>query len=300
MSNASRNLLQGAYDLQVHAGPDIVPRKIDAVELVQEARRAGMDGVLIKDHVTMTADRAAILNRLYPDFQVFGALALNYPVGGLNPEAVIAAIRHGASQIYMPTFAAANDVVRNGGIKPVFKNLFPRGETKGLRIIDEAGRLLPEVEHIIEIMSESDAILGTGHLSPEESLLLIAQAARRGVKHILVTHAMGKSVDMSVRDQKRAVELGAHIEQSYLGCTPFSCQKNQKEQRREIRKMASQIRAIGAEHLILSTDLGQKKNISPVEGLSQFIENLLIEGISEDEIDLMVRLNPEKLLGARK
>ena len=62
-------ILQGAIDAHVHAAPDMQTRKIDCLELVQEARKKGMAGVFIKDHVTLTSDRAYILNKIYSRFQ---------------------------------------------------------------------------------------------------------------------------------------------------------------------------------------------------------------------------------------
>ena len=283
---------RGAYDLQVHVEPDVVPRKQDAIELIADARQAGMAGILIKDHMTLTSDRARLLSKIYDDIEVYGSLALNYPVGGLNPEGVKAASRCGVAKVYITTFSAAWDIEKNGGIPSHFQDFFPEGESRGLRIVDDRERLLPSVEKILDIMASSEAILGTGHLSPRESLILIEQAALRGVKKILVTHAMLELVDMSVEEQKEAVQMGAMIEQSYLACTPLVCDDPEKQ----LQRMATQIREVGASNVILSTDLGQTGNIKPVAGIKEFAQKLFQCGIEADQVELMLKHNPRRLL----
>jgi hypothetical protein len=290
---ASHKLLAGAIDLHVHAFPDIRPRRIDATELIDEAKRAGMVGVLIKDHVTITSDRAYILNKIFPDFTVFGSIALNYTVGGLNPAAVKAAVGLGVKQVYMPTYSAAYGIKKHGVMNKTFADLFPPNGKKGISILSKKGTVLPEIDTILRTINENDVILGTGHLSPAESLKLVA--SQLGVRKILVTHPSSLLTDMSLDDQKKAVEMGALIEHCYVGCTPFTSTGRSLPP----KVMADQIKGVGAGHCIMSTDFGQLKNLTPVEGMREFIEEMLANGIMEDEIDWMIRKNPRKLLNLR-
>src|SRR5687767_7121390 len=102
----SMDLLRGAIDTHVHSFPDVVARKLDDLALVEQARAAGMRGILLKSHVFSTAERAWLLRKLYPDFLTFGGITLNHSVGGLNPKAVEAALKLGAVQVWMPTLSA--------------------------------------------------------------------------------------------------------------------------------------------------------------------------------------------------
>lgn len=287
------SFLKGCIDLHVHASPDIKSRRIDVIELINEARRAGMAGALIKDHVTITSDRAYILNKIYPDFKVFGSIVLNYTVGGLNPAAVKAAIKLGVKQVYMPTFSAAY-VIEKHGVANGTKDLFLVNDNiqKGITIFSNKGTLFPEIDVILLAIKEADVILGTGHLSPTESLRLVQRANELGLQKILVTHPSSLLIDMSLNDQKRAVEMGAFIEHCYVGCTTFTSTGKPLPP----KVMAAQIKAVGAEHCIMSTDFGQLENLTPVEGMRKFIEEMLENGITEDEIDRMIRKNPRKLL----
>ena len=84
--------------------------------------------------------------------------------------------------------------------------------------------------------------------------------------------------------------MGAFIEHCYVGFLPTDFRNDPKP-------MVEAIRALGAEHCIISTDLGQYYNPPPAEGMRMFIALLLKNGITEHEIGLMAKLNPAKLLG---
>ena len=97
------SLLQGAYDLHVHVAPDVVPRIQDGTDLAYEAQQAGLAGMLIKDHTAPTTGAAHVLNQAWPEgTRFYSALALNPPVGGLNPYAVEHGFKLGARLVWMP------------------------------------------------------------------------------------------------------------------------------------------------------------------------------------------------------
>jgi len=284
-------LLQGAIDAHVHAAPDIQSRKTDCLQLVEEARRKGMAGVLIKDHVTLTSDRAYILNRIYPDFRVYGAITLNDTVGGVNPAAAEAAIRLGCRQVFMPTYAARNHVSRWG--KGSGSSSYPfLPNSQGISPVDASGKLFPEAQETLRLLAQADVLLGTGHLSPPEIMILLRAAKEAGVQRILITHASMKLIDMSVDDQLDAVRLGAYIEHSLVATTESFAARGKTS----LDEIAFQIRSVGVEYCVMSTDFGQTVNPLPVEGLREFIRQMLSCGFHENEIARMVRENPKKLL----
>ena len=57
------------------------------------------------------------------------------------------------------------------------------------------------------------------------------------------------------------------------------------------------MKAVGAEHCILSTDLGQDWNPPPAEGMRMMVATFMRCRLSEEEMELMVKVNPAKLLG---
>ena len=80
--------LTGVIDFHVHSGPDSRPRSVSDLEIARIAKRAGMRGLVFKNHFTMTADRAALAMQVVDGIEIFGGVALNRAVGGLNAEAV--------------------------------------------------------------------------------------------------------------------------------------------------------------------------------------------------------------------
>jgi predicted TIM-barrel fold metal-dependent hydrolase len=84
--------------------------------------------------------------------------------------------------------------------------------------------------------------------------------------------------------------MGAYIEHCYVGFLPTDFRNDPKP-------IAEAIKFIGAEHSIMSTDLGQYYNPSPAEGMRMFIALLLKYGLSAAEIEFMAKKNPAKLLG---
>ena len=54
-----KELIQGAYDLHVHSAPDVMPRKMDDLEMAQRIVASGMAGYALKSGQTVpcTASR---------------------------------------------------------------------------------------------------------------------------------------------------------------------------------------------------------------------------------------------------
>jgi hypothetical protein len=82
------NPIEGAIDFHVHSAPDAFARNISDIDVAELAARRGMRAIVLKNHITMTADRAALLAEVVPGIDVFGGVVLNHAVGGLNPAAV--------------------------------------------------------------------------------------------------------------------------------------------------------------------------------------------------------------------
>lgn len=269
-----KNLLQGAIDLHLHAGPDVRERKLTYLEAALQAQEAGMKAILIKSHATITADIASLIQPLVKDTFVFGGLALNYPVGGLNPAAVEAALKLGAKQIWMPTLDAANQ----------YRHEKKRG---GITIINRGGELKKEVIEILEILSKKDIILSTGHLTQRESILLAREAKKRGSQKILITHPDHFLIQMSGEVQRQLAQEGLFFDRCFP--TPRTSPLTMEE-------MAKRIREVGVMTTVLTSDFGQPENPVPVEGLRSYIQQLIQLGFSDQEIDQMVKINPAKLL----
>jgi hypothetical protein len=281
-------LLEGSIDLHIHAGPDLFPRELDEAEVIEQAKEIGMKAILLKSHFTTNADRVYMLRKKYEGIGIFGSIILNKSVGGINPEAVFASLNLGAKRVEMPTVDSRKHIQILGRTYPWSKIQLPK--TEGLTILDAEGELVPEIREIAELVTRFDAILCTGHLTVPEMFALIGEARDAGVEKILVTHAELDVVSVSKEDQKRMAEMGAMIEHSFTPCTHL-------RQRLDPRRIVEAIEYVGAKHCVMSSDMGQPVNPIPREGFRMFVKTMLHLGISESDIDTMIRKNPAKLLG---
>ena len=97
----------GVIDMHVHPDPDVFGRSLTDVEMATIARRKGMRGIVLKNHVVTTADRAALAMQQVPGIDVWGGIVLNSSVGGVNPAAVEWMHRMSGGRgkmVWLPTF----------------------------------------------------------------------------------------------------------------------------------------------------------------------------------------------------
>jgi hypothetical protein len=272
--------LKGVIDLHVHSGPDSMPRSIDAVDIVRLANQRGLRAVVLKNHFEPTASLAYLAGKLNPGIQVFGGIALNRTIGGINPAAVLrmTQVTGGLGRfVWMPTFDSENQVKLSGESRPSVP-------------IARDGVLLPEVIEVLKLIAGHDLVLATGHSSPADPLLLKREPTRLGVKRILITHALMPPIKMSPAEMKEAAAEGAYIE--------FVC--NEVIGPRSVvsvAESAAAIRAVGVGHSILASDLGQPGNPLHPEGLETLFAELRAAGFGVPDIERMSKLNPATLLG---
>ena len=268
--------LEGVVDLHFHTGPDSRPRSVDDIEASRLAAAAGMRAILLKNHFTMTADRAALAMGQVDGLEIFGGLVLNRAVGGINPEAVrqMAAFSGGRGKVvWLPTFDSEYAATSSGSGGPYVSIL-------------EDGEPLPAVLEVFELLAEHDLTLAMGHSAPGEVLRLIPEAKRLGVPRILVTHVFSQG---ATREQmRRMAEEDAIMEIDWLAVHGGN---------RTIEDYVSAIRDLGAGAFFMSSDLGQEGNPVHPDGLRTYIRAMLDAGITEEEIDTMARRNPARLLG---
>ncbi len=269
--------LEGAIDMHAHAAPDGTPRKIDALDLARVAKAAGMRAIVIKNHYEPTASLAYVVRKAVPGIEVFGGISLDLTVGGVNPAAVewMTKVEGGYGKVvWLPTFDSESQVKLTGAQRPFAP-------------VTHDGKILPEVLAVIALVAKHDLVLETGHSAPQESLLIIAEAKRQGVKHVMVTHAMASPGGSMTLDQMReAAKLGALLELVHGPLTD-----------EQLRKEADAIRTIGAGSFVISSDLGQPANPLHTDGLLALYKGLMAQGISGADIDVMSRKNPARLLG---
>lgn len=275
----SRALLRGAIDVHVHASPDpYAERRMDARALVYAARDAGLAAVVLKSHEYPTQALAWALDEEVDRIKVHGAIALDHAVGGLNPDALEAALRIGTRVVWWPTFDSAWS-------RGTFGRWYAKAEA--IRVLDDRGALLPVCHTLLDLMAEHGATLCSGHLDPAETLALVTESRRRGIRSI-VSHATSFRIPLEV--QSALTARGAFIEQ----CAVNAFRDGGDEY---FASVAADVRAVGPEHVILSTDLGQAANPAPPVGFGSWIERFIDAGFTTDAMKRMVQQNPAAALG---
>lgn len=283
--------LSGAYDLHVHASPELFDRLGDEVDLARHAVATGLAGIMVKNHFESTVGRAALADKLVEGTRVFGGLVLNHSVGGLNPLAVETALRLGARQIWMPTVDAAAHGQSFGNLGGFgYQKSGLRLDRHPIRVLDPEGKIKPEVTAIVDLVREADAILGTAHLDREEIFALAEFSREVGFTKLLVTHPEFNPPALSIDEQKQLVAMGATLELCGGNLYPIPGGGHIDDFRRVVAEA-------GARSIILTSDAGQPRKSWPAEVLRIFGQCLLEKGVSQEEINLMSKLNPARLLG---
>ena len=273
--------LVGAIDLHAHYGPDSYDRQWDAFEVVKLAKERGMRGVVLKNHWTESAGLAWLVRKYGTQgIEVFGSVTLDTPVGGVNPMAVryLADVEGNWGRIvWMPTHDSEHEVDYEKGTRP--KAVFSRN-----------GKLIPEVFEVLDLIKERDLTLATGHVTPEEALMLMAEARKRGITKIIVTHPLlgPQFTDMSLPQLQQAVTLGGAIEITAGTVTREGAGK---------ARAIEFIKALGTQNVFIASDSGLVGSPNHPDALAMAAKALRAAGFSEQDLNQMFKQTPARLVG---
>ena len=287
-----RDILKGILDIHVHAGPSVANREVDAADMLREAVVAGYRGFLVKDHYFPSCMGVKMVQEHCDakGVEIYSSMALNNSMGLFNLMAVDAAINMGAKIIYFPTVSSKNHIDHHkGNFAGAGKMSTP--ETPVV-YVDENGVMDPAAVEVLKLMAEKDVVLGTGHGTAWEIDHLVEKALEVGVKRILVNHPQFH-IGATYEQMTKWANLGAYIEMNVCVFTSGSKMGSLDDQ-----VIADMLKAVPLERLVLDSDMGQRGNGSPVEGMYRFIRLLMDKfGLSEADIDLIAKKNPAALLG---
>jgi hypothetical protein len=297
-SDRARELLRGAFDTHVHVAPDVVERKIDDVTLARRFAELGLAGFVLKSHYGSTAERAAVVRGVVPEVTALGAISLNAAVGGMNPLAVEIAAREGARTVWFPTVDAENEhrehaALPEGVAPPAWAKLQTELREMGVAVdpvpvVDAEGRVLPETRTVLAAIARHGMLLATGHLDADEIVAVVEAAFDEGVRDVVVTHPEFPTQRLTVETQRALAERGALLERCFT--TPHTGKVSWDD-------WLANIRAVGPEHSVLSTDLGQVVNPPVEDGMALMVDRLLAAGFDEEEVVTMGVTNSRRVAG---
>ena len=110
---AIEKVLEGTIDMHCHSGPSPFPREFDHADAARDAwDQLKMRAMVVKSHHHNTVmDLLAMQARLdHVPTQVFGGIALNNQVGGLNKYAVQMSLRMGGKVVWFPTNSSGRHI----------------------------------------------------------------------------------------------------------------------------------------------------------------------------------------------
>ena len=281
----------GVLDLHVHSHPDVFGRNMDDIDVAQLAKSRGMRGIVLKNHISETASRAALVMKVVPGIEVFGGIVLNNAVGGVNPSAVewVHRVYGGRGKVvWLPTFESDKHV-----------KTFSGPNAKGLTVAPN-GQVSPEMEAILKIIARENLVLATGHVHPEEIIAVVRKGRELGVRNMLITHGLTNVPGLTMAQAKEVVDMGAMIEICFLqflagpnAPLPFLTHWTQIN----AKHVAQAAKELGAKSIVVSSDLGQSSNMTHPDGIEAAFAAIKKEGVADADIDLMLRKNPARLLG---
>lgn len=273
-------VLRGAIDMHFHMDAPTPTGGADQhadIAIVKVAQARGMRGLVIKNHYEPTATLAYHLRQQMPGFELFGGIVMNRTNGGMNPVAV----EYMASQIagkpgrvvWMPAYDSEIESS-------------PPYPKKPFVAVSRNGQLLPEVKEVISVVARNHLILASGHIAPEEALMVFREGRRQGIEHMIATHAMDLAGKMNMDQMMEAAKLGAIIEFDFRNV--FS----------EGGARADAIRKIGPERCLISELWTSRspKEYAGLGGVGAFVEAMHARGFTDHELDLMFKDNPARLL----
>ena len=286
-SSVIDEVMHGAIDMHVHFGPDMPPaadlrvaRRLDALGTARQARDAGMRAIVLKSHHWPTGALTRTIQPLVPEVTLFGTVVLNYSIGGLNPFAVEGAAKIGCKVVFPPTWNSAHHVSGHSMDPASLMPVGLRGRP-GITILDKGGRLVSEMHEILDIVRANDMVVATGHLSPQEHLVLVEEAHRRGIQRIVVSHVRQ---EIPLEERRRMADQGAVIELIYRS-------------RMDPKAIIEAARGVGVERCAMTVDGGQAFSPLVAESFRTFVGQLLYHGMSSEEVKAMAQRVPAQVLG---
>jgi hypothetical protein len=291
-----KDILKQSIDLHVHVRPEIIPRRFTIPELAQY-EKGKLKGIGVKNHFFPTISMMKSSEQSQEPF-VIGSVVLNHYVGGFNADVIRASadLSKRSIIVWFPTlhskkflegqeFEIPKEWLSSGAQKKL--KLRRTRDIQPLTIFEQDKKIRKDVLEVLKTIKECHAILATGHLSWEESYELVRVARKDfGITKIIITHPIYQKIAMPIEIQKELARLGAVMEQSY---SMYSIDKIR------MKEIALEIKEVGAENCILSSDVGQTFSKSPSEALSDFMLLLEKEGVTKEEMTAMLVKNPERL-----
>ena len=277
-------LLRGAYDVHQHSGPSPhTERLFDELDLAIHGCYIGLGGIVFKEQFMPSTRSARIVQKVVDQWadehrwkriEIFGGVCLNYAVGGLNADAVIASYRMGGKYVWLPNVDSNHH-----------RRVVNEGVGQGMDLIDSEGRVVPKAREILELVAETDMVLGVGHQSTRERYAIVREAVTLGIQRIEITHVNFPPSWLTPEQCRDLADLGAFISIYAIDDAYFSWDD-----------VMAVYRAVGPERMLIASDRGHISTGHPIDGLRRLIFGFMQSGVPDDHVRLICQTNPRNLL----
>jgi len=283
-------ILDGMIDPHCHPAPSAMPREFDAATGARDGwDRLRMRAMVFKCHHHNTQMDVLAQRSLIEDIptEVFGAVALNSSIGGLNLAQVQMCLGLGGKIVYLPTVSSGRHI-DNHAESLGFPSTTVTVTTERIEVLNADGAVVPELLPIFDLVAEKSAVLNGGHLHPDDMEACFAAALERGVTKLVISHP-DFVIGADPEQCRKFIDMGAKVEHELHMYDPAA------EMRWPLEQLYEWISVLGPENTLLGSDLGQKGFPWPVDGYVRVVEGLLDLGLPEEELRMIVHTNPRSL-----
>lgn len=293
-------------DLHVNVGHQSAGGVLDGPETGEHVRRqltasdlrtSQLGRIGLRTHysrIEVPGEQPGTLGRFIP------SVALNWT--GIDPERVAQELQrfdHPHPIIWFQSFC---DPYHRSVIDSAYRRSIAAAgaEERLVSHTDPFGRLTPETLAVLDVARTRGAIIATPHANWERTLPLIIQAADMGLP-VLWVHPDSRLIRAPLGVQQAAVAYGqgapgrgrVYIERAAVFL------RDGKPGAYSAAQVVADVRAIGIEHIIFSSDLGRFKASDPLlpdAGLCWYMQQLHAVGLTVEEITTGLVANPQTLI----
>jgi Family of unknown function (DUF6282) len=305
-NKATMNDLTDAIDVHAHArGHD----EEEPLHAAQEASRAGMKAILFKSispgrpwqvarQVQDDVDRWAEREGVRP-VKCLSAWVIGIPLRPIEFAEIKDAVEGGISGMWMPPVTSAWSIFRLGGRgkwfddarrydEPVPPVAWEEARKTGMYVLDDRGRLQPEVRDTVRLCADHGVALSFGHLSPQEMDALAEETHAIGYTRAFIDHPFSEVFELDVPEMKRWARAGIRFALTWDELSPLLGVDPQD--------MVAAIRAVGPEHFMLSSDAGIPLLPPTVEAYRLLAATLRAYGMTEIEMRQLMSGSAKELV----
>ncbi len=276
--NVIDDIWKGSIDMHIHPGPDpLAERPVDSVRVAEIAEQAGMKGIVLKSFSYNTVSDAYLIEKnMTSGLRVFGSVVIGYTTTGGLARTIEAMAKIGCKVVWFPAMDS----------RWCQSYL---GKEGGICILKDDGTLKDEVLDILDVVKQYNMVVCSGHMSYEESTKMFDAAIQKGITKMVATHPLAELSRFTLEQIQELAAKGVYIEHVYGTLMPRLGSMDPSD-------YVDCVKLVGAEKCIMGTDLAQVWDMPPADGMRHFIAMMIQFGCTPNEVEMMSKKNPAKLL----